>query len=228
MQNLDIVPLHLILTFLPNEDRLRLLISSKFFEDDIQTTLKKYIDFNSLLDKAIQPVIFDESLAIICSKYMGIDQLKKLLNTAVIFDRPKLVEAVLNQPHKQLLIEDPNPLLKSVFNNSEKIVKILLKNGADPNCKDEFGDTPIIIASCRGYSRLVKLLLDSQANPDLVNKDLESPLICASQRGYKDIVWMLVRKGTDPRLCDKHDMTALMYAKICNHNYISTLLELNL
>lgn len=56
------------------------------------------------------------------------------------------------------------PLMFACMLKSEKIVKFLLDEGADPNLKSSTGQTALIMATIRGRFKIVKLLLEYGAN----------------------------------------------------------------
>jgi len=69
------------------------------------------------------------------------------------------------------------------------IVELLLKKGADPNIKNEDGDTPLHIAAINAYDRIVELMLDFQADPNRTNRDGDTPLHKAVEYAYHQIDW---------------------------------------
>lgn len=55
--------------------------------------------------------------------------------------------------------------------NAVDIVEYLLNNGANPNMQnDSNGDTPLILASDKGYANIVTLLIAKDADVNIVNK----------------------------------------------------------
>ncbi|WP_395477403.1 ankyrin repeat domain-containing protein [Rickettsia endosymbiont of Pantilius tunicatus] len=48
-------------------------------------------------------------------------------------------------------------------NENDTIIKLLLEKGADPNSRDSFGDTPLHLASQKGYTNIAKILLENNA-----------------------------------------------------------------
>jgi ankyrin repeat protein len=132
-------------------------------------------------------------------------------------------------------------------------VKQLLESGADVNVKDdEFGCTPLILASCNGHKEVVELLLDNGADVDARDKygfcmipftlekdgkealkELEknvhingwTALMYASQKGYAEIVKLLIEKGANVNAKDDRGFTALMLASQNGHKEIVELLK---
>ena len=57
-------------------------------------------------------------------------------------------------------------LRKEAGNGNTGTVKLLLRNGANPNAKRHDGITALILASSRGHTQTVKALLDAGADAD--------------------------------------------------------------
>lgn len=62
-------------------------------------------------------------------------------------------------------------------NNDAETADLLLKNGASPENRDHFGNTPLFRAvfSYRGYDDCISVLLKAGANPDVINNHGVSP-----------------------------------------------------
>jgi hypothetical protein len=134
-------------------------------------------------------------------------------------------------------------------------VRELLKKGADPNAKNEYGLTPLHIAAIRGRVDVVRFLLEHGANPNARDKDSMTPLHLMSEYyeflslltsyGDKDEVlkygktppprWvpfhvevakLLLRHGADPNAKNEGGWTPLHYAAYEGHvNVVRLLLE---
>ncbi|PWF94171.1 Ankyrin repeat protein [Spiroplasma poulsonii] len=61
------------------------------------------------------------------------------------------------------------------------MVKLLIENGAEINHKNQFGNTPLILASQNGHTEIVKLLIENGAKINHKNQFGNTPLILASQ-----------------------------------------------
>ena len=103
------------------------------------------------------------------------------------------------------------PLHMASFIGHKDIVKLLLKQGADPNFK--IIETPLHKASAEGHKDIVELLLKHGADPNIKRKYTErTSLHSASERGYKEIVDLLLNQGADPNVKDNRGNTPLSYA----------------
>jgi len=72
-----------------------------------------------------------------------------------------------------------------------KIVTLLLKKGANPNKKDNNGNTALIWANRMGQTENVKLLLEAGANPNVTDNNGNTALMFASKLGHTKIVRLL-------------------------------------
>jgi len=90
----------------------------------------------------------------------------------------------------------------------------LLQKGADPNLRDDKGNTPLTLATMASREDLVRLLLTYKANPTLGKSGGQTPLILAV--GNRDLALsrLLLNKGGDPDQTDNlAGMSARDYAK---------------
>jgi hypothetical protein len=103
-----------------------------------------------------------------------------------------------------------------------EIVELLLKRGADPNVKDDNGQTPLHIAALWGHVDVVRVLLEHRADPNAKDNDGKTPLHYAAEKGHVDVVRVLLERGADPRIADNRGHIPLDYAK---NSTIRSLLE---
>ncbi|XP_068103083.1 BRCA1-associated RING domain protein 1 [Hyperolius riggenbachi] len=74
----------------------------------------------------------------------------------------------------------------------------LLKNGANPNVKDNAGWTPLHEACNHGHSHVVELLLQHQALVNTTGYQNDTPLHDAAKNGHVAIVRLLLKHGAFP------------------------------
>lgn len=86
----------------------------------------------------------------------------------------------------------------------------LLQNGADPNMKDNEGNTPLIVAAMSAFSDGVRLMLAGKAQVDATNGRGETALIKSVQMKDAPSVQLLLNAGADP---DRRDSFAGMSAR---------------
>lgn len=112
------------------------------------------------------------------------------------------------------------------------VVKLLLKAGADPNLRTDYGRTPLIAllsgSANRGPSepilKIAKALVDAGADLNTPDKYGYTPLIWAVRSGIekdREIVDCLLSKGADINQKDKEGKTALAWAIWANDNIMA-------
>ncbi|KAE8600758.1 hypothetical protein XENTR_v10013399 [Xenopus tropicalis] len=106
-------------------------------------------------------------------------------------------KANINGPHS---CSGWNPLHQASLMGRTDIILLLLENGVDKECEDDFGITPTFIASQYGKYESLNLLLLHGANSDCQAKDKATPLFIAAQEGHDKCVELLLSKGADPNL----------------------------
>lgn len=94
-------------------------------------------------------------------------------------------------------------------------IKRLLDAGVDSECRDERGNTALILASIGGYLPVVQALLEGGACVDADNIDGETGLMRASREGFSQTVHCLLDAGALPDRPNKYDGgTALIEATL--------------
>lgn len=106
--------------------------------------------------------------------------------------------------------------------NSE--VARLLKEGADINAVDGFGDTPLLIAVTNNKEDIAKILLENNANVNLANHLKETPLHIVTKNKESEIVKILLKKGADVHAIDSTGNTPIYNAVKTDQLDIITLL----
>lgn len=108
---------------------------------------------------------------------------------------------------------------KQTSNQEEygKIVKTLLKHGADPNSPEPPGcPPPLFLAVSSNNVIAVSALLSHKADPNHISND-ETPLSKAAMIGNKKIGKLLVKHGADPTFTNKRGLYPVQIAKSHNH-----------
>jgi len=104
-------------------------------------------------------------------------------------------------------------------------IRLLCAHGADPNCRDDKGGSPLMRAAKKGHKATIEALLEFGADPDL--KDLEgvTALMIAAKKPMVDNVALLLDHGATPRLKDKKGRSALDHARAAKRAKVVALLE---
>ncbi|NXP78360.1 ASB3 protein, partial [Ramphastos sulfuratus] len=98
-----------------------------------------------------------------------------------------------------------NSLHQASFQGYTEIMEILLKKGANKECKDDFGITPLFVAAQYGQLESLRLLVSHGADVNCQAKDRATPMLIAAQEGHTECVELLLSKGADPNLYCNED-----------------------
>ena len=108
-------------------------------------------------------------------------------------------------------------LLVEVIRNEQASVLELLARGANPNCCDSRGITPLHRAARWGRNNHISLLLAHGANIDTVDSwDGRTPLALAAREGFADSVRILLTEGASVDSADLEGCTPLHHATAFN------------
>lgn len=102
------------------------------------------------------------------------------------------------------------PLLAAVVNNQLDAVRILLAVGADPNVRNDVGDSPLRFYAESGYLEMARLLLLCGATKTIHESGGSAGMNAlgyAATRLHVDMVRLLLAHGADPRIEDVDYMT---------------------
>jgi len=113
-----------------------------------------------------------------------------------------------------LLAADPVPARASIFDairsGDRAMVKALLKNGADVQARDEFGNTPLMAAAWLADVGMLELLLKAGAEVSATNKAGATALMRATT--VEDMTRLLVSKGAVVNARSQLNNSALILA----------------
>lgn len=125
-----------------------------------------------------------------------------------------------------LKVEGGWPVLQWAAEDGHEAVKKLLLEKANPDAKNENGQTPILWAAANGYEEVIRLLLDtSKADLDVKDMSGRTPLSLAAGNGHEAVIKLLLDTGkVDIDTCDEHGGTALGWAAKNGHEAVVKLL----
>lgn len=116
-------------------------------------------------------------------------------------------------------------LLAAAARNDFAAVEKLLKEGANPNAKDEGNMQPLIFAVNFGSIEIVRLLLEAGADPN-VSTEGSTMLATAAMNGYLRIAALLLEAGARVDERYENESTPLMNAVFMNHvSTVETILK---
>lgn len=104
-------------------------------------------------------------------------------------------------------------------------IRRLIEAGADIDAMNQYGGTPLIMASGKGHTQIVKLLLSVKADVNTNLADGATPLYVASEQGHIKIVELLLSAGADVNTAIEDGTTPLFVASQKGHTQIVKLLE---
>jgi len=116
------------------------------------------------------------------------------LERAALKGRTQIIEYLVKQGAEH----DPNRLLERVVRSgvtTRDIIPTLQQIGADPDHRNEQGQTPLLIAIADGNRVMVKNLIKNGADVNLATTAGTSPLDLAREQGDADIIQMLRLNG---------------------------------
>ena len=88
-------------------------------------------------------------------------------------------------------------------------IRELLKKNVSLDGKNEFGITPLQLATVKGNLEVVKILLKYGADPDGQNFSKQTPLHFAAMNGFEQIAKQLILSGADVNSIDDEYWTPL-------------------
>ncbi|MGC9367824.1 MAG: ankyrin repeat domain-containing protein, partial [bacterium] len=108
------------------------------------------------------------------------------------------------------LANNETPLFYGI--EEERVVRVLLENGAEVNIADFEGETPLLEASRNNDVEIINLLLDNGAEVNVVNEKGYTPLLISVSYENYDVAELLVNAGADVNVENEDGYTPLIYA----------------
>ncbi len=112
--------------------------------------------------------------------------------------------------------KEPSPqtdlFFKAVKEKRLDEVKVQVAKGADVNCRNSYGSTPLMAAADGNAPEIAGYLLKRGADVNAKNGTNNTALIYAARKGHIRIVNALLRKKADPNVKDIAGGDALIYA----------------
>lgn len=101
---------------------------------------------------------------------------------------------------------------QAIINGHDKIVRLLVKWGADLTMQTNEGNTPLMLAVLSEKTEIVEHLLQRTVGVNIQDNVGDTALILAASTGQKRIIEMLINAGADMQLRNKEDLNAYQIA----------------
>lgn len=123
------------------------------------------------------------------------------------------VESMLKKDSKLIHAKDSNNNTALLLANSNKMLELLIKYGADVDIKNKFGRTALHRITCLpNMKESMELLISKGADVNARDRGNATPIHDAVSRGYFDVVEFLISKGADVNAKDSNRFTPLQIA----------------
>jgi len=120
---------------------------------------------------------------------------------------------------KQKSTEDATALFRACKEGNLDLVTRLINKGVNINAKDEYGNTPLILASWRKNTKLTSLLIEKGARINDQNNFGYTPLSWACLHQYTKLAKFLIGKGADTNSRTHWSKTSLIIT--CENVFIN-------
>ncbi|MCX6864753.1 MAG: ankyrin repeat domain-containing protein, partial [Verrucomicrobia bacterium] len=124
------------------------------------------------------------------------------LAVAISFDDPRAVELVQVLGDAGYPMKEPKLLESAIKKNDPKLIGLLFKYGANPNLRNQFGDSLLVQACKAGVAARVALLVEAGADVHALSSDGQSALRIAAgsdnRGGGMSCVGILLAAGAKP------------------------------
>ncbi|XP_041366359.1 BRCA1-associated RING domain protein 1-like isoform X2 [Gigantopelta aegis] len=130
--------------------------------------------------------------------------------------RPASQGAVISSPCGSQVkrnTKGESPLHVAAIKGQTDVVQHLLKEGANPNVRDNAGWTPLHESCNHGYTRIAELLLDHGAVMSMPGMENDTPLHDAVMNYRIECVALLVSRGASLTARNIHGLTPVDYAR---------------
>ena len=103
-------------------------------------------------------------------------------------------------------------------------VNLFLSRGANPNLRDEHGDSPLHVAIILNRNDVVRTLLSNGADVTIRNRDGKTPLYLAVEKNRDNQITLLLEKGADIFAVDNNGKTPFERAFEINSNLVYSMI----
>ena len=224
-----------------NHKHIQLLRASKRGDtEQVEKLLNQGIELNSLNKEDKTPLMYAAEngevklVQMLISAGLDIDAIDSSGKTALIYAvENKHKETVLQLIKNKVRINDSDrgshktsALWTAINNQDEKMVQILVDNGADLYKKSKYGEIALTFAVLEGGKKIVNILLNSMKVSQV---NLEKHLMLALKLENIDIMKLLIDRGANVNRRIKYEQieTTFLNEAVLSENKKSILLLLN-
>lgn len=125
----------------------------------------------------------------------------------------------------RISIEDKSPLHIAASNDSEDLIKAMIKRGAKVNIENSSGQTPLHWAAWNNKVNAISLLLKNSAKIDITDNDGTTPLMFAAKNNSKEAVILLLENGANKNKRNKKGKNAAYIATSSGFIEIADILQ---
>ncbi|MEM3400080.1 MAG: ankyrin repeat domain-containing protein [Candidatus Micrarchaeia archaeon] len=104
-------------------------------------------------------------------------------------------------------------LFEAVIDGNVGRVVELVRKGADPNARDEYGNTVLYWAAIKGNVEIVRMLIEAGVDVNARGECERTALHLAAKNGHAEVVRMLVEAGANPMVRDGDGKLPADYAR---------------
>ncbi|EAY22741.1 ankyrin repeat protein, putative [Trichomonas vaginalis G3] len=191
--------------------------------DNIQAFLILFNQSNDIDIGFLNSTFFN--IPTICNYFISIGaDIKWLFSALQIvaeYDNKETAEFLISHG---ITLEYSMPLHFALKSSSKKVLKVLIKHGANINDKTSLGSQAIHFAAAFNDVNIAQILVSHGADINSKNFQGLIPLHIAVSNGRKEMVEYLLLKGSNVNSKDIHDATPLHYAAFSNNIEIMQLL----
>jgi uncharacterized protein len=113
----------------------------------------------------------------------------------------------------QLSVDRTTALHWAVYKKDLELVEMLLDEGADPNLRNDYGATPMTVASEHGDYPIMKALVDAGGDIESPNSEGQTLLMTVARTGNIETAKLLLDKGANVNAMESWGgQTALMWS----------------
>ena len=148
------------------------------------------------------------------------------------FGTTALMEAIEGRRNRKISLKEYESLFRRIIksillylSNYHKVVKELIKAGADVNMINNINHSALMISACCDDYQVVKELIKAGADVNIRGVRGHTALIYASYNGSSKVAKELIEAGADVNLSNDKNKTALIYAIASNNPVVIDILK---